>query len=175
MTSRPSSVPSAGLILTLAEAAALAADLRGQGQIIVATNGCFDVLHRGHVDYLGRARALGDALFVGLNGDGSVRQLKGIGRPVTPEEDRAAVLAALRPVDVVVIFHELTAERLVAAIRPSVYVKGADWDPSRGDRGDDQKAPPEAAVVQSYGGRVVYLPYLRGRSTTELLEQIMRL
>lgn len=158
----------AAWILNLEVAATLAARLRAEGQRVVATNGCFDVLHRGHVDYLARARALGDALFVGLNGDESVRQLKGAGRPVAPEDDRAAVLAALRPVDVVVIFHELTAERLMAAIQPDVYVKGGDW-------GSDQKTPPEAAVVQSYGGRVVYLPYLPGRSTTALLQQIMRL
>lgn len=167
--------PHSALILSLADAAALAATLRSQGATVVATNGCFDLLHRGHVDYLSRARALGDALFVGLNGDESVRRLKGAGRPVVPEADRAAVLAALRAVDVVVIFHELTAERLMAAIRPDIYVKGGDWGPAGAAAGVDRKAPPEAAVVEGYGGRVVYLPYLSGRSTTDLMQRIMRL
>ncbi len=167
--------PHPGLILSLSEAATLAANLHAQGQIVVATNGCFDLLHRGHVDYLSRARNLGDALFVGLNGDESVRQLKGAGRPVVPEADRAAILAALRAVDVVVIFNELTAERLMAAIRPTIYVKGGDWGPTGWDAAAEHKTPPEAAVVEAYGGHVVYLPYLPGRSTTALLRQIMRL
>jgi rfaE bifunctional protein nucleotidyltransferase chain/domain len=108
---------------------------------------------------------LGDCLFVGLNGDESVHLLKGPGRPVVAEQDRAAVLASMRAVDVVVVFPELTAERLVAAIRPDIFVKGGDWDMG-------QKVAPESAVVASYGGRVIYLPYQAGRSTTQLLAQI---
>jgi rfaE bifunctional protein nucleotidyltransferase chain/domain len=154
-----------GVVLGQGEAAAWAAQLRAAGRIVVFTNGCFDLLHRGHVDYLQRARTLGDALVVGLNGDGSVRQLKGPGRPILPEADRAAVLAALRAVDVVVIFHQPTAEALVAAVQPAIYVKGGDWGPA-------QRTPPEAAVVLSYGGRVQFIPYLPGRSTSEIVAQI---
>lgn len=154
-----------GLVLEQAEAATWAASLRAVGRTVVLTNGCFDLLHRGHVDYLQRARGLGDALLVGLNGDRSVRQLKGSGRPILPEADRAAVLAALRAVDAVVIFHEATAEGLAAAVRPDLYVKGGDW-------GTTQRIPPEAAVVLAYGGRVQYIPYLPGRSTSEIVAQI---
>lgn len=154
-----------GQVLDQSEAAAWAAGLRAAGRTVVFTNGCFDLLHRGHVDYLQRARGLGDALVVGLNGDGSVRQLKGPGRPILPEGDRAAVLVALRAVDAVVIFHQPTAEALVAAIQPAVYVKGGDWGPG-------QRTPPEAAVVLSYGGRVQFIPYLPGRSTSEIVAQI---
>ncbi len=154
-----------GVVLGQAEATAWAAQLRAAGRSVVFTNGCFDLLHRGHVDYLQRARALGDALVVGLNGDGSVRQLKGPGRPILPETDRAIVLAALRAVDAVVIFHEPTAEGLVAAIQPAIYVKGGDWGPG-------QRTPPEAAVVLSYGGHVRFIPYLPGRSTSEIIAQV---
>lgn len=157
----------AAFILDRTAAAALAQELRAAGRAVVFTNGCFDLLHRGHVDYLRRARALGDFLFVGLNSDASVRQIKGPGRPILAEAERAAVLAGLRSVDALVIFGEATAEALAAAIRPDVYVKGGDW-------GAGQRTPPEAAVVQSYGGRVVYLPYLAGRSTSEIIAQIRR-
>jgi glycerol-3-phosphate cytidylyltransferase len=154
-----------GLVLECEDVAAVAAELRTAGRTVVFTNGCFDLLHGGHVDYLQRAKALGDILIVGLNGDESVRQLKGPGRPVVPEADRAQVLAALRAVDMVVIFPELTAEGVVAAIRPDVYVKGGDW-------GTGEKTPPEVAVVEAYGGRIVYLPYLPGRSTSEIITRI---
>lgn len=154
-----------GLILDVDDAAAVAAELRAAGCTVVFTNGCFDLLHGGHVDYLQRARALGDCLVVGLNGDASVRQLKGPNRPVVPEADRAQVLAALRAVNVVVVFPELTADCLVAAIRPDIYVKGGDW-------GTGEKTPPEIEVVGAYGGSVVYLPYLSGRSTSEIITRI---
>jgi rfaE bifunctional protein nucleotidyltransferase chain/domain len=154
-----------GVVLAQGEAVAWAAQVRAAGKTVVFTNGCFDLLHRGHVDYLQRARSLGDALVVGLNGDQSVRLLKGPGRPILPAADRAAVLAALRAVDVVVIFHEPTAEVLVAAMRPDIYVKGGDW-------GNGQRVPPEAAVALGYGGSVQYIPYLPGRSTSEIVAQI---
>jgi D-beta-D-heptose 7-phosphate kinase/D-beta-D-heptose 1-phosphate adenosyltransferase len=154
-----------GQVLDRDAAAVWAAGLRAAGRAVVFTNGCFDLLHRGHVDYLQRARGLGDALVVGLNGDASVRRLKGAGRPILPEADRAAVLAALRAVDVVVVFHETTAEALAAALRPALYVKGGDW-------GGAARTPPEATVVLAYGGRVEYLPYLPGRSTSEIVTQI---
>lgn len=154
-----------GLVLDGDDIALVAAELRAAGQTVVFTNGCFDLLHGGHVNYLQRAKALGDVLIVGLNGDDSVRQLKGPDRPILPEADRALVLAALRAVDVVVIFPELTAERLVDRIRPDVYVKGGDW-------GAGQKMAPEVRVVEAYGGQVVYLPYLPGRSTSEIITKI---
>lgn len=155
-------IAAAAAVLSPQQAAELAAKWRSLGKVVVFTNGVFDLLHRGHVDYLRRARDLGDALVVGLNSDASVHRIKGPDRPLMHEEDRAAVLAELRPVDVVVIFDEPTAETLVAAIRPAIYVKGGDW-------GAGQRLPPEAAVVERYGGQVIYLPYLPGRSTTALL------
>lgn len=157
-----------GLVLDSSDAAAVAAELRATGRSLVFTNGCFDLLHGGHVDYLRRAKALGDILVVGLNGDDSVRQLKGPDRPILPEADRALVLAALRAVDFVVIFPELTAEALVAAIRPDIYVKGGDW-------GAGHKTAPEVRIVEGYGGRVVYLPYLPGKSTSEIITKIRAL
>lgn len=155
----------AGRVLTPEEAAVAADELRAAGRLMVFTNGCFDLLHRGHVDYLRRARQLGDYLIVGLNSDESVRRLKGPGRPILPQSDRAEVLIALRAVDVVVVFSEDTAERLVKAIRPDIYVKGGDWQIG-------SRRPPEAAVVESYGGRVQYLSYLPGRSTSEIVAQV---
>ncbi|MEZ4770561.1 MAG: D-glycero-beta-D-manno-heptose 1-phosphate adenylyltransferase [Caldilineales bacterium] len=155
----------AGRLLTAEDAASLAAALGAGGQTVVFTNGCFDLLHRGHVDYLRRARQLGDFLIVGLNSDASVRRLKGPGRPILAEGDRAEVLAALRAVDAVVIFADDTAERLVRVLRPAIYVKGGDWQAGN-------RRPPEAAVVESYGGRVEYIPYLPGRSTSEIIAHI---
>ncbi len=159
------SFASTGQQLALAEAAAWAAMQRQAGHTVVFTNGCFDLLHRGHVDYLQRARALGDVLMIGLNSDLSVHRLKGSGRPILPEAERAAVLAALRSVDVVTIFAEPTATALIAAVRPAIYVKGSDW-------GGAERVPPEAAEVQRYGGMVHYLPYLPGRSTSQIIAQI---
>ena len=133
------------------------------GRRIVFTNGCFDIIHRGHVEYLRQARALGDVLVVGLNSDESVRRLKGPDRPVNPAEDRAAVLSALRSVDHVVVFEEDTPVRLVDLIRPDVYVKGGDYTIDR---------LPEAPVVHAYGGEVRILPYVPGRSTTQTLDRM---
>ena len=132
---------------------------------IVFTNGCFDILHRGHVEYLTRARALGDALVVGLNTDSSVRRLKGAGRPVVGEEDRAYVLAALSCVDAVTLFDEDTPAELIAAIVPDILVKGGDYTPDRVVGRD---------VVEHAGGRVVILPFIGGRSTTAILERMQR-
>jgi rfaE bifunctional protein nucleotidyltransferase chain/domain len=134
--------------------------LAGSEHRVVLTNGCFDVLHRGHVEYLTAARALGDLLVVGLNTDAGVRRLKGPDRPVNPLADRAFVLAALRCVDVVVAFDEPTAAGLCAAIRPDVYVKGGDYTEGR---------LPEAEVVRGYGGDVRILPLTPGHSTTTTL------
>ena len=140
-----------------------AAALRAHGQRIVFTNGCFDILHVGHVRYLGAARALGDCLVVGLNSDASVRRLKGPERPVNEEADRAEVLDALRAVDYVTIFDEPTAEDLIARIRPDVYVKGGDYT---------LDSLPEAKIVQQYGGRVAFVDLVPGRSTTKVIEKL---
>lgn len=137
--------------------------LRG-GRRLVFTNGVFDLLHAGHVQYLAEARKLGDLLIVGVNSDDSVRRLqKGPGRPVNPAEDRVAVLEALRAVDGAVLFDEDTPEALIADLRPEVHVKGGDY------RVEDL---PESALVQSYGGTVKIIPFLEGRSTTGILRRL---
>jgi rfaE bifunctional protein nucleotidyltransferase chain/domain len=140
-----------------------AALCRAGGLRVVLTNGCFDVLHRGHVDYLAGARALGDVLIVGLNSDDGVRHRKGPGRPVNTAADRAAVLAALRCVSYVTEFGEDTAAELVAATRPHVYVKGGDYR---------EESLPEAAVARQFGARVVILPFVPGHSTTATLDRL---
>lgn len=135
---------------------------------VALTNGHFDLLHVGHVRYLQAARALADALIVGLNSDASTAARK-LGRPVVPQAERAELLAALACVDAVVIFDALTAEGLVAALHPDIYVKGGDWNRPGGPR------PPEASVVERYGGRVVFLPYVPDRSTTAIIARIRAL
>lgn len=136
---------------------------RANGATVVFTNGCFDVLHAGHVRYLTKARAMGDFLVIGLNSDASVRSLKGNGRPINTEDDRAEVLDALRAVDAVTIFGEPTAEALIAMVRPDVYVKGGDYT---------LETLPEAKIVKEYGGRVEFVPFVEGRSTTNVIERI---
>ncbi len=136
---------------------------RAQHQRIVFTNGCFDLLHGGHVQYLERARTLGDCLLIGVNSDRSVRRLKGPGRPLQAAHDRARILAALACVDAVTIFDAPTPAPLIRLVRPHVLVKGGDW-PLRQIVG--------AAFVRSYGGRVVRAPLLRGRSTSRLIARL---
>lgn len=136
----------------------------------VFTNGVFDILHVGHVRYLQAARALGDCLIVGLNSDQSARALKGDGHPLVPQDERAEILAALECVDYVIIFDEVTAERVVEALRPEVYVKGGDY--SNGD--DRDKVPPEAKVVQKGGGRIAFIPFVEGKSTTNIITEIIK-
>jgi D-beta-D-heptose 7-phosphate kinase/D-beta-D-heptose 1-phosphate adenosyltransferase len=138
---------------------------RRQGRRIVFTNGCFDLLHRGHIDLLNRAKALGDVLVVGLNGDDSIAELHGPGRPIHRLEDRARVLAALSSVDHLVAFEETTATDLVALLRPDVYVKGGDYL---------HGMVPEAPHVEAYGGVVQILPYVEDRTTTALIQRIRR-
>lgn len=150
-------------ILELEQLQKIVATLKAAGKTIVFTNGCFDILHAGHVRYLAAARELGDCLIVGLNGDRSVRELKGPERPVNAEGDRAEVLAALAAVDYIVIFTERTAENLVAAIRPDLYVKGGDY-------AVDQL--PEAGLVARYGGRTVLIPEVPGRSSSNVIKKI---
>lgn len=141
--------------------------MRTQGRRLVVTNGCFDILHAGHVTYLAAARALGDALLVGLNSDASVRALKGPGRPVNPEQDRATVLAALAAVDGVCLFEEVDALRLLAEVKPDIYAKGGDYT-------IDTINQPERRLVEGGGGKVVILPGVPGRSTTNVLAKIVK-
>ena len=142
--------------------------MRASGKRLGVTNGCFDLLHLGHVTYLETARSQGDALLVGVNSDDAVRQLKGPDRPVTPEDDRAAVLAALESVDGVCIFAESTATRFLAAAQPDIYVKGGDYTL-------DTLNQEERRTVERAGGRIVIIPFVPGRSTTATLKKIMRL
>jgi rfaE bifunctional protein nucleotidyltransferase chain/domain len=141
--------------------------LRSAGNKIVATNGCFDLLHVGHVRYLQAARALGDLLVVGLNGDRSVHGLKGPGRPITIESDRAELLAALESVDLVAVFPEVRATKFLAAARPAVYVKGGDYTPQTLDE-------EELAILKEIGAAVRLIPFETGYSTSRLLEQICK-
>lgn len=135
-----------------------------EGKKLVFTNGVFDILHVGHVRYLCQAHQLGDLLFVGLNSDDSVRRLgKGGNRPINVLHDRAEVLGALRCVDGIICFDELTPERLVAALKPEVYVKGGDYS---------LETLPETPIVHSYGGEVVIVPLVEGKSTTLMLKQL---
>jgi rfaE bifunctional protein nucleotidyltransferase chain/domain len=158
----------AGKVLTLSQATRWATTARRRGHRLVATNGCFDLLHFGHVHYLQRARKLGDLLVVGLNADRSVRQLKGPTRPLVPEHERATLLAALRCVDAVVIFPQKRADNFIAAIKPHVYVKGGDYRPETLD-------PQEHALLDRFGTRIRILPFVRGLSTTALLEKLKSL
>ena len=154
-------------LLNLAQARRWSAAARRRGQRVVATNGCFDLLHFGHVAYLQRARRLGDLLVIGLNGDASVRQLKGPARPLVPARQRAAVLAALACVDAVVIFREKRAARFLEAIQPDLYAKGGDYRPETLD-------PAERAVLTKAGTKICIVPFVRGFSTTGLLKKIRR-
>ncbi len=142
--------------------------LSDSGKKLVVTNGCFDILHVGHVTYLEAARQQGDVLLVGLNSDFSVHQLKGDGRPVNSEADRAAVLAALQSVNAVCVFPEERATRFLALARPDVYVKGGDFEV-------EQLPKEERDVVAQSGGKIVTLGFVPGKSTTALLEKIARL
>jgi len=153
-----------GRVVDRAELLAELEAARAAGRRVVLTNGCFDLLHAGHVRYLRDAAALGDLLVVGLNGDASVRALKGPGRPILPEAERAELLAALEMVDYVVLFDEETAELLVSQVRPDVYVKGGDYS---------AESLPEAGIVQGYGGRVELVRYHDGLSTSGIVQKIL--
>jgi D-beta-D-heptose 7-phosphate kinase/D-beta-D-heptose 1-phosphate adenosyltransferase len=155
--------PSAYRDRILSETVLLARFGRPRAGTLVFTNGVFDILHRGHVEYLAAARALGDVLVVGLNTDASVRRLKGPARPVNPEEDRAIVLAALAAVDAVVLFGDDTPRRLIASLLPDILVKGADYLPDQVVGKDE---------VEAAGGRLVLLPFVEGRSTTETIRRM---
>lgn len=157
-----------GKIISWEQVPSWRAALRSCGKRLVVTNGCFDLLHTGHVFYLEAARSLGDALLVGLNGDGSVRELKGPSRPVNNQEDRAIVLAALESVSGVCIFTEREATRFLSHAVPDVYVKGGDYTP-------ETLNPEERRAVEQNGGRITILPLTPGKSTTALLKKIAEL
>jgi rfaE bifunctional protein nucleotidyltransferase chain/domain len=157
-------VRAASKVKSLAGVVRMVRKAQAAGRRVVFTNGCFDLLHRGHIRYLERARSLGDALVVAINSDLSVRALKGPGRPVVPAEQRAEVLAALAAVDYVVIFAELDPARVIRAVRPDVLVKGGDWPVSQIVGAD---------TVQSRGGRVLSLPYVEGASTSALIGRVL--
>lgn len=149
-------------ILTLERAIEIVDQLKARGLRVVFTNGCFDLLHPGHTRYLAAARELGDALIVALNSDRSVRALKGPGRPIFPQSERAEILAALESVDYVTIFDDLTPQVVIARMLPHVLVKGADWGPEE---------IVGRAEVEAAGGRVVSIPVVKGYSTSAILER----
>jgi len=150
----------------LQEACDLRSHWREQGARVVFTNGCFDLLHPGHVAYLEDARSLGDVLIIGLNDDASIQRLKGAMRPINPLQDRAAMLSALRSVDLVVSFADDTPQQLIATLLPDVLVKGGDYQPD---------AIVGASEVRENGGEVVVVPFLEGYSSTALIERIVRI
>jgi D-beta-D-heptose 7-phosphate kinase/D-beta-D-heptose 1-phosphate adenosyltransferase len=137
--------------------------LREQNKKIVFTNGCFDILHRGHIEYLTKAKEFGDVLIVGLNSDTSVKRLKGKDRPINSESDRARILDALKPVDYVVIFEEDTPLRLIQMVKPDVLVKGGDYK---------VEEIVGSEFVMSYGGKVEIIPFVEGKSTTKIIQKI---
>jgi rfaE bifunctional protein nucleotidyltransferase chain/domain len=157
-----------GKILDPDQLGAIADSMRAQGRKLVLTNGCFDLLHTGHVRYLQTARALGDALVVAINGDDSVRALKGEARPLNTERDRAEVVAALECVDHVVIFPEVRVTRLLEKVRPAIYVKGGDYTPTT-------LHPEERAALEQIGAEIRILPFEPGYSTSALIEKMKKL
>ena len=152
-------------VLDRQKLAAEAQRLREQGKHLVFTNGCFDLLHVGHVRYLAAARALGDALVVGVNADASVRELKGPNRPINNERDRAEVLAALGSVDFVTIFPEARATNILREVRPAIYVKGGDYTPETLNR-------EEKAVLDEIKGDIRIIPFESGYSTSSIIERL---
>ena len=154
-------------IISAEEAAAIADKLRASNRKLVFTNGCFDLLHVGHVRYLAAARALGDALLVAINGDDSVRALKGEGRPINRAADRAEIVAALESVDYVVIFPEVRATALLERIRPALYVKGGDYTA-------DSLHSEERQALERIGAEIRILPFESGHSTSRLLDKLSK-
>lgn len=151
------------MIVDRKEITEICEQLRNEGKKLVFTNGCFDIIHAGHVYYLTEAKKLGDVLIVGLNTDDSVRRLKGHSRPINDEQDRAVVLNALKPVDYVVLFDEDTPIELIKQVRPDFLVKGADYE---------RKNIVGADFVESYGGRVATIEFVEGKSTTNIINKM---
>ena len=164
-------IPGQTKVLAREDLAREVARRQANGERGVFTNGCFDLLHLGHVRYLQEARALGDFLVLGLNSDESVAMLKGQGRPLVPASERAEILAALACIDYVTVFAERTANSLLELVRPVIYVKGGDYAGAQAGEPDLTRLP-EASSVLAYGGAVRLIPYLPGHSTTELIAQI---
>ncbi|MBM4165979.1 MAG: D-glycero-beta-D-manno-heptose 1-phosphate adenylyltransferase [Ignavibacteria bacterium] len=155
-----------GKIIAHNEIAFLCREMKKSGKVIVFTNGCFDILHRGHIEYLSKAKQFGDVLIIGINTDASIKKIKGEKRPIVSEEDRAFVLSSLACVDYVVMFDEETPLNLIAKILPDVLVKGADWN-KENIVGKD--------IVEENGGRVATIEFLPNRSTTNMIERILTL
>jgi D-beta-D-heptose 7-phosphate kinase/D-beta-D-heptose 1-phosphate adenosyltransferase len=152
-----------GKLKNLGELEAIASEARRAGKTVVFTNGCFDLLHRGHVHILREARGKGDILIVGINSDRSVRGIKGPARPILAETDRIELIAAMEMVDYVVLFDESDPRKVIEAIKPDVLAKGGDWG---------QDGVVGADIVERSGGKVAVIPYLKGFSTTEIIERI---
>ncbi len=150
-------------VLSRKEAATLINELKSQGKKVVFTNGCFDILHVGHMTYLEEAKEFGDYLFVGVNSDDSVKRLKGPTRPINNEQDRAELLAGLKAVDYTVIFTEDTPVEIIGELKPSIHVKGGDYK---------KEDLPETKVVESYGGKVEIVSLVEGKSTSNVVKKI---
>ena len=155
-----------GKLKTLAELTPIAAQARQAGKTVVFTNGCFDLLHRGHLHILRQAKAAGDILIVAINSDRSVQSIKGPKRPILPQSDRIELIAALEMVDYVIVYDEPDPYKLIAALRPNLLAKGGDWSADKIIGAD---------IVEREGGRVAVIPYLPGNSTTEIIERIRNL
>ncbi len=151
-------------IVSLPKLKALASKLKAKKKKIVFTNGCFDLIHVGHIKYLEKAKALGDILIVGINSDSSMRKIKGPGRPIIEQSDRALVIAGLESVDYACIFNETSPHKLIKAIGPNVLVKGADWELNK---------IVGANFVKSYGGKTTTIPFIKGRSTSGIIRRII--
>ena len=155
-----------GKVVTLSELLEIRQRLRSEGKQVVFTNGCFDILHRGHVDYLTKAKECGDVLVVGVNSDDSVRRIKGKARPIVPQDDRAFLVANLSPVDFACIFEEDTPADIISAVMPDVLVKGSDWSIDHIVGRD---------VVEGAGGKVINIELTPNRSTTNIIKTIMEI
>ncbi|MBM4161057.1 MAG: D-glycero-beta-D-manno-heptose 1-phosphate adenylyltransferase [Ignavibacteria bacterium] len=154
-----------GTVVSRAELVEVRQKLRESGKRVIFTNGCFDLLHRGHIEYLTKARALGDVLIVGLNSDGSIQRLKGATRPIISEEDRSVIMAALSVVDYVCVFEEDTPYELIRSVVPDILVKGADW-------GVDEIVGKD--IVEAAGGSIHTIEFLPNRSTTNIIQKIVQ-
>jgi D-glycero-beta-D-manno-heptose 1-phosphate adenylyltransferase len=150
-------------VISLEQASTLTTSLKKDGKKIAFTNGSFDILHSGHVDYLIKAKQLGDILILGLNSDSSVKSYKGDKRPINAETDRAYVLAALEAIDYIIIFTESTPEHLIEVLQPDIHVKGGDYTID---------TLPEAKIIQAYGGKIELVPFVPGKSTSTIIEKI---
>ena len=151
------------MVITKETATSMVEELKKQGKTVVFTNGCFDILHVGHLKYLSEAKKHGDVLIVGINSDSSVRALKGSERPINNEIDRAEVISGLKSVDFTVIFAENTPMELIDQLKPSIHVKGGDYT---------KDSLPETVIVEKHGGKVVILSFVEGKSTTQILNRI---